>query len=320
MEKDLPVVGGTSAGALAEEDGDGEMSRGKLKHQLKDALFGYLRFRYLRWGKSKKSPRASLNGSVSKGGQHMIGYAPLPTLLHTLREVHSFCYVSAMKGKNFKGKKAKKKAAAIAAFTAGSDLNMSELPTDKISVVDMPDLVQWIIPLALQQHQSQSLAITGTDSKGGQFRQEEIEVTDASWKAITSEVDMDAGRITLLVASLDAIAGIRQVSNAEIGVKGFLVGIKRVLHQHMKAQYAQGKRSEVMAEGGEKEANWPEVDFDSDMAYWGGSNVASSPEIAAALRRLVVAIGGGSRVKAAPPKSLPPQVTVAALRVRVRWI
>ena len=29
------------------------------------------------------------------------------------------------------------------------------------------------------------------------------------------------------MASLDAIAGIRQVPNAEIGVKGFLVGIKR---------------------------------------------------------------------------------------------
>ena len=34
--------------------------------------------------------------------------------------------------------------------------------------------------------------------------------------------------------------------------------------------------------GGDSEGNeaWPEVDFDSDMIYWGGDRVATSPEIA----------------------------------------
>ena len=166
---------------------------GKLKHQLKDALFGYLRFRYLRWSKSKKSPRASLNDSVSRGTAYD-WVCSTAYMLHTLREAF-LCYVSAMK-EELQGEEGEEEGCGNCCVHCGSDLNMSELPSDKISVVDMPDLVQWIIPLALQQHQSQSLAITGTDSKGGQFRQEEIEVTDASWKAITSEVDMDAGRIT----------------------------------------------------------------------------------------------------------------------------
>ena len=65
-----------------------------------------------------------------------------------------------------------------------------------------------------------------------------------------------------------------------------------------------------MAEGGEEEANWPEVDFDSDMACW-GSNVASSPEIAAALR-LVVAIGGVE--SQSDLRKTPPRVTVAACK------
>ena len=83
----------------------------------------------------------------------------------------------------------------------------------------MPDLVQWIIPIALQQHQSQSLTITGADSKCGLPGVKESEVTLSAWNTIESELDM--GEDLLLVASLDAIAGIRQVPNAEIGGRAF---------------------------------------------------------------------------------------------------
>ena len=136
-----------------------------------------------------------------------------PVLLNVLKDLHRHYFElisksnksAAWKGKS-SSKKARKKASGLAALAAGSQFKSALINIDKAKVGNMPDLVQRVIPLALN------------------FNEED--------KEGDAEVAFKEREITLLKAALDSIAAIRDVPSAEVGVKGFIVGVKQALKRN----------------------------------------------------------------------------------------
>jgi hypothetical protein len=247
--------------------------RAKLKHQLQQALQNYLRA-----GVSKgSSPLSSAYAAAQSTAQQQQTGATLSDLLNTLREVHSFCYASVTKSGGGGGgsKKSKKKAAAIAAFAAGNTVDTAaSINLDKISVANMPDLVQQVVRLELQ-HQ----ALIGPPPSSPPL----ATLTTATTTTTTTKAQLaEMSRLSILTAAIDAVAGIRDVPDAEVGVKGFLVGIKQSIYRQMQHEA-----------GGA-----PARDLDSftpgEMAAWVGDDINTGGfgrEIQQSMLGLLTALG-----------------------------
>ena len=133
-----------------------------------------------------------------------------PGLLNVLKDLHRHYFELISKnnqGASWQGKgnskKARKKASGLAALAAGSQFKSAVINIDKAKVGNMPDLVQRVIPVALTFDEEH----------------DEGDVGEA----------LEKREIILLKATLDAITAIRDVPSAEVGVKGFIVGVKQAL-------------------------------------------------------------------------------------------